>query len=70
MQLAYMGLTIILGRLTLDMFDPSDEADAREVAASISSSLDLVESVIAFVEAITPEEVSGVFWISCMSLLD
>ncbi|CED84919.1 Zn(2)-C6 fungal-type DNA-binding domain [Phaffia rhodozyma] len=46
LQLAYLGLTIVLGRLTADLFDPEDEADREDVARVIESGLDLVENVI------------------------
>jgi hypothetical protein len=41
MQLCYLGLAVMLARTTLDMYDPSDEADAREIDLSVSSSLEV-----------------------------
>lgn len=64
MQLAYLGLTIVLGRLTLELFDPEDQSDSREVTAAIESSLDIVESVIRFVEDLNPIDISDAFWFS------
>lgn len=46
-QLAYLGLAVTLARLTLDMFDPSDALDVREVDSSILSSLEVSPSSLA-----------------------
>lgn len=64
MQLAYLGLTVVLGRLTLELFDPEDQSDAREVKVAIESSLDIVESVVRFVEDLNPIDISDAFWFS------
>lgn len=64
MQLSYLGITIVLGRLTLELFDPEDQSGAREVKAAIESSLDIVESVVRFVEDLSPLDLSDAFWFS------
>ena len=64
MQLAYLGLTVVLGRLTLELFDPEDQSDSREVKVAIESSVDIVESVVRFVEDLNPIDISDAFWFS------
>jgi len=68
MQLSYLGVTIVLGRLTLELFDPEDQSGLREVKSAIDSSLDIVSSVVRFVEALSPLDLSDAFWFSCSSL--
>lgn len=39
---AHFFLQIVLGRLTLDLFDPEDPGDAQDVSAAVESSLECV----------------------------
>lgn len=62
MQLSYLGLTIVLGRLTGDLFDVLDEEG--DFAAPLTTGLDLTDQVVQFLERLTPTDLTSVFWIS------
>lgn len=42
-QLSYLGLTIVLGRLTLEAWDPEDELDRNDIELALGTALGLVE---------------------------
>lgn len=63
-QLSYLGLTIVLGRLTVEVFDPEDPTDRPDIELALSSALALVEDVVVFCEKLTLTDVAN-FWISC-----
>lgn len=62
MQLSYLGLTIVLGRLTGDLFDIQDEEGDFE--APLYSSLELTDQIVQFLERLTPTDLTQSFWIS------